>query len=57
MYSNFIGTFTKSGYVNEETQKNDLPCSLPSTIDYIASVQSLIDFPRASAGEDPPRLD
>jgi hypothetical protein len=24
MYSNFIGTFTKSGYVNEETQKNGL---------------------------------
>jgi hypothetical protein len=26
MYDDLIGTFTKTGYVDEETQKNDYAC-------------------------------
>jgi hypothetical protein len=42
MYDNLIGTLTKSGYVDEETQKND-----PAIVKLVAEVIDVIPAQRA----------
>jgi hypothetical protein len=45
MYDDLIGTFTKAGYVDEESQKNDLAIvKLVAEVSHVVPTQRAYDF-------------